>query len=305
MQRAQEQSAAQGGKALAGTTQCPHAGRAVLYSSWSRHGEALPSFEQRQQCQGRPLSQWLCGRQQPKAVSKSCVPCRLLSSKLNRVFSHAPGDGEALVASLVQLGFAEDDAGSAADALGAAAGLAAALDWLCLHIPENLLPASFAPGELSAGPALGASCCLPPLLFWQMQGQHHGTSAESSLICPCRALCIAHAGRPCPVLPWTPAPPSKPHAVCLTILLLSAREAAIREAATSLQWCWRACCLLLDRPEYWSPITTLPMSFSSGPQDKLIIGLRIQQAGISACNLLHAARLTCPPALCTARQAGD
>lgn len=74
------------------------------------------------------------------------------------------------MASLVQLGFSEDDAGSAADALGAAAGLAAALDWLCLHIPENLLPASFAPGELSAGPALGASCCLPPLVFWQMQG---------------------------------------------------------------------------------------------------------------------------------------
>ena len=61
--------------------------------------------------------------------------------------------------SLVQLGFSEDDAGSAADALGAATGLAATLDWLCLHIPEHLLPASFAPGELSAGLALIASPC--------------------------------------------------------------------------------------------------------------------------------------------------
>ena len=76
------------------------------------------------------------------------------------------------MASLVQLGFSEDDAGSAADALGAAAGLAAALDWLCLHIPENLLPASFAPGELSAGLALRAFPCndcqtrsAVPLLF--------------------------------------------------------------------------------------------------------------------------------------------
>ena len=80
-------------------------------------------------------------------------------SGLNTVCWHAPGDSEALVASLVQLGFSEDDAGSAADALGAATGLAAALDWLCLHIPEHLLPASFAPGELSAGLALRASPC--------------------------------------------------------------------------------------------------------------------------------------------------
>ena len=45
------------------------------------------------------------------------------------------------------LGFSQQDAESAL-AVVSHPSLAACLDWLCLHIPEEELPAAFAPGML-------------------------------------------------------------------------------------------------------------------------------------------------------------
>lgn len=52
---------------------------------------------------------------------------------------------------LQQLGFSEQDAETAVNSL-AQPSLATCLDWLCLHIPEEELPAAFAPGMLIVSP---------------------------------------------------------------------------------------------------------------------------------------------------------
>ena len=48
---------------------------------------------------------------------------------------------------LQRLGFAEDDSHAAVDGAGGVS-LGACLDWLCLNLPEEDLPAAFAPGDL-------------------------------------------------------------------------------------------------------------------------------------------------------------
>jgi hypothetical protein len=58
---------------------------------------------------------------------------------------------QALAEELALLGFAQSDADAAAAAVagggGGAASLSAALDWLCMRLPEERLPKNFAPGE--------------------------------------------------------------------------------------------------------------------------------------------------------------
>lgn len=61
--------------------------------------------------------------------------------------SEPVGDHEEIVQELQQLGFCEQDAETAVNSL-AQPTLATCLDWLCLHIPEEELPAAFAPGML-------------------------------------------------------------------------------------------------------------------------------------------------------------
>jgi len=52
-----------------------------------------------------------------------------------------------LARELQQLGFAERDAAAAVRAVGGGReGLPAALDWLCLSLPEDRLPRAFGPG---------------------------------------------------------------------------------------------------------------------------------------------------------------
>lgn len=70
-----------------------------------------------------------------------------------------------LAAELAGLGFEERDAAAAAKAVGGGGGagvaLPAALDWLCLSLPEDRLPRAFAPGEQreqAGGPLSRRSC---------------------------------------------------------------------------------------------------------------------------------------------------
>jgi len=49
---------------------------------------------------------------------------------------------------LRHLGFAEEDVSAAMAQGGTAPSTAAALDWLCLHVPHERLPARFAAGQI-------------------------------------------------------------------------------------------------------------------------------------------------------------
>jgi uncharacterized UBP type Zn finger protein len=65
----------------------------------------------------------------------------------------AAAAARALARELVGLGFGERDAAAAVKAVGGGGGgsgvddVTAALDWLCLSLPEDRLPRAFAPGE--------------------------------------------------------------------------------------------------------------------------------------------------------------
>jgi hypothetical protein len=54
---------------------------------------------------------------------------------------------EQLIGRLQKLGFRQDDAQQAVS-MGFKT-LAAALDWLCMHLPEELLPATYAAGAVA------------------------------------------------------------------------------------------------------------------------------------------------------------
>ena len=106
---------------------------------------------------GQPIFPWAHSQQlSPPFLFTLCKAALIISIArpslaLSQLSAMAGALGE-VMAQLRSLGFGDDDAQDAAAitlAQGRRPDLEAALDWLCVHVPEGRLPAKFAAGEPS------------------------------------------------------------------------------------------------------------------------------------------------------------